>query len=97
MQIDESDEQYENAESRISDSFEAGTKSTVQRFAQWLKQAPSMVSTDAGMVIDESDEQDANVDCPEDERVQPDSNVTVEREPHPEKQQSESASRAEEM
>jgi hypothetical protein len=40
-----------------------------------------IVSTDDGMQIDSSDEQEANADLPNIESWQPDSNVTVERLP----------------
>jgi hypothetical protein len=86
MQIDESDEQAQNADSAIDERLESDSNVTVERnLHPWKQHLPS-VSTDEGMQIDESDEQLQNADSSMDESLEPDSNVTVERDSHPEKQ-----------
>jgi hypothetical protein len=79
MQIDESDEQYENADPSIDDSLEPDSNVTVERDSHTQKHPLPSFSTDEGMQIDESDEQCENDSSPIDESIEPDSNVTVER------------------
>jgi hypothetical protein len=83
MQIDESDEQYRNADSSMDESLEPDSNVTVERESHSEKQVLPRLSTDEGMQIDESDEQFQNEDSSMDDSLEPDSNVTVERESHP--------------
>jgi hypothetical protein len=55
---------------------------TVERDSHREKQNLPSVSTDEGMQIDESDEQEENADSPIDESLESDSNLTVERDSH---------------
>jgi hypothetical protein len=55
---------------------------TVERDLHRQKQLLPSVSTEEGMQIDESDGQNENAYSPIDERVESDSNVTVERDLH---------------
>jgi hypothetical protein len=64
MQIDESDEHHENADSSIHESLEHDSNVIVERDLQQQKHSLQSVRTDEGMQIDESDEQYENADCP---------------------------------
>jgi hypothetical protein len=63
MQIDESDEQFQNADSSIDESFEPDSNVTVERELHSEKQLLPIRSTDEEMQIDESDEQCRNADA----------------------------------
>jgi hypothetical protein len=65
MQIDESDEKDENADSSIRESLQPDSNVTLASAVHSLKQNSQSSSTDDGMQIDESDEQDDNNDNPE--------------------------------
>jgi hypothetical protein len=80
MQIDESDEHKENADSPIDESLEPDLNVTVERDLHSKKHIVPSFSTEEGMQIDESDGQDENADFSIDKSLEPDSNVTVERE-----------------
>jgi hypothetical protein len=58
IQIDESDEQFENAQGEIRESREPGSNVTAERDKHSPK--PTSSSTDEGMKNDESDEQSVN-------------------------------------
>jgi hypothetical protein len=60
IQIDESDEQYPNADCSIRESLDSLSKLTFDKVRQFQKLPPQMISTDEGIQIDESDEQCAN-------------------------------------
>jgi hypothetical protein len=57
MKIDESDEQKENADSAIDESFEPDSNVTIERDSHPKKQDLPSILTEEGMKIDESDEQ----------------------------------------
>jgi hypothetical protein len=86
MQIDESDEQLQNADSSIDESFEPDANVTVERDLHSEKDHPPSVSTEEGMQMDESDEHLENAEFSIDESFESDSNVTVERDLHSEKE-----------
>jgi hypothetical protein len=79
MQIDESDEHPENADSSIDESLEPDSNVTVERDSHPQKHLKSSLSTEDGMQIDESDGQYKNEDSAIDESLEPNSNVIVER------------------
>jgi hypothetical protein len=82
MQIDESDEQLQNADSPIEESLESESNVTVESDLHARKdQFPSSL-TEEGMQIDESDEQESNAFSPIGESLESDSNVNVERDSH---------------
>jgi hypothetical protein len=58
MQIDESDEQHQNPDSPIAEKLESNSNVTFERDLHSPKQRRPSVSTDEGMQIDESDEQE---------------------------------------
>jgi hypothetical protein len=62
IQIDESDEQFLNADLSIRESLEFDSKLTFERLQHTVKQESQMISTDEGIQIDESDEQSQNAD-----------------------------------
>jgi hypothetical protein len=78
MQIDESDEQPENADSAIDESLEPDSNVTVERDLHLEKHHLPRLSTEEGMKIDESDEHQANADSPIDKSLEADSKITVE-------------------
>jgi hypothetical protein len=86
MQIDESDVQFENADSWMDESLDPDSNVTVERDPQLSKQCLPSRSTDEGMQMDERDEQYENANPSMDESLEPDSNVTVDRDLHSEKQ-----------
>jgi hypothetical protein len=55
MQIEESDEQYENADSPRVESLQPDSNVTVKSFPQDWKQCAEIVSTDEGIQIDPSE------------------------------------------
>jgi hypothetical protein len=64
MQIDESDEQYKNADFPIRESLQSDSNVTLESAVHPSKQRSQRCSTDDGMQIDESDEQYKNADFP---------------------------------
>jgi hypothetical protein len=86
MQIDESDEQEENANSAIDERLELDSNVTVEREPHSQKHPSPRLSTDEGMQIDESDEQRENADSGIDESLEADSNITVASVSHSAKQ-----------
>jgi hypothetical protein len=60
MQIDESDEHDENAESPIRETLQPDSNVTLESLSQSAKHHCQSCSTDDGMQIDESDEHDEN-------------------------------------
>jgi hypothetical protein len=60
MQIDESDEQFENAELSMDESRETESNVTVDRKAHPEKQLSQICVTDEGIQIDERDSHFAN-------------------------------------
>jgi hypothetical protein len=78
MQIDESDEHLQNADSSICESREPDSNVTVERDSHPEKHSLSSFSTEEGMQIDESDEQTENADSSIDESLEPDSKSTFE-------------------
>jgi hypothetical protein len=78
MQIDESDEQYENEDSSIDESLEPDSNVTVERDSHREKHCLPSFSTDEGMQIDESDEQYENADSSIEQRRESDSKITFE-------------------
>jgi hypothetical protein len=84
MQIDESAEQYENADCSIRDSLEPHSNVTDES-PHAPKHSSQRISTEDGMQIVESDEQPANADGPIRESVETGSKTTVERVVNPEK------------
>jgi hypothetical protein len=81
MQIDDSLEQFKNADVFIRESFEPDSNETVEREEHEAKQDLPIVSTVEGMQIDDSNEQYANVKPPIDESTEPLSNTTLEGRP----------------
>jgi hypothetical protein len=67
MQIDESDEQFQNADLSMDESLEPDSNVTVERHLHFWNDSLPSVSTEEGMQIDESDEQEKNADSPIDE------------------------------
>jgi hypothetical protein len=57
MQIDESDEQYKNADSSMNESLEPDSNVTAERDLHPWKQSGPSLSTEDGMQMDESDKQ----------------------------------------
>jgi hypothetical protein len=57
IQMDESDEQYPNADSSIRESLDSLSKITFDKARHSEKQKSQMISTDEGIQMDESDEQ----------------------------------------
>jgi hypothetical protein len=55
MQIDETDEQFQNADSANDESLEPDSIVTVERELHPSKQFSPSISTEEGMQIDESD------------------------------------------
>jgi hypothetical protein len=86
MQIDESDEQCQNADSSMNESLEPDSNVTVKMDSDSQKQCLPRLSTDEGMQIDDSEEHQQNADSLMEESLEPDSNVTVERDSHFRKQ-----------
>jgi hypothetical protein len=66
----------------MDESLESDSNVTVERDLHPKKQFLARLSTDEGMQIDESDEQNQNADLSMNESLEPDSNVTVERDSH---------------
>jgi hypothetical protein len=64
MQIDESDEQFENASRPIRDNAEPDSNVTEPRLLQSQKQLSPSSATDEGIQISESDEQTQNAFIP---------------------------------
>jgi hypothetical protein len=60
---------------------------TVESDSHESKHPRQSRSTEEGIQIDESDEQFANAHSSTDDSIEPDSNLTVERDLHPSKQQ----------
>jgi hypothetical protein len=56
MQIEESDEHSQNARASMDESFEPDSNVTVERDSQSEKHSSPSCSTEEGMHIDESDE-----------------------------------------
>jgi hypothetical protein len=67
----------------IEESLELDSNVTVEIALQREKHRSPRLSTEEGMQIDESDEQEENADLAIEESLELDSNVTVERELHP--------------
>jgi Arc/MetJ-type ribon-helix-helix transcriptional regulator len=86
MQIEESDEQFENACDSIRESLEPDSNVTLESARHTAKQRSERTSTDDGMQIDESDEQYPNASDSIRENLEPDSNVTLETILFPQKQ-----------
>jgi hypothetical protein len=59
---------------------------TVERLWQPKKASESIVSTEEGIVMDRSDEQNRNAECPMQESLEWASNVTIERQEQVEKE-----------
>jgi hypothetical protein len=57
IQIDASDEHFQNAESSIHESLEHDSNVTTERTVQKAKHSLQIFSTEEGMKSDESDEQ----------------------------------------
>jgi hypothetical protein len=57
MQIDESDEHSQNADSSIDESFEPDSNATLERDSHSEKHSLPICLTEEGMKTDESDEQ----------------------------------------
>jgi hypothetical protein len=86
MQIDESDEHIQNADSSMDESSASDSNVTVERDLHSEKDDLPNVSTEEGMQIDERDEQEQNANSSIDESLESDSNVTVERDLHSQKE-----------
>jgi hypothetical protein len=86
MQINESDEQEENADSPIEESLEQYSNVTIERELHSLKHQLPSILTDEGIQIDPSNGHEENADAAIDKSLEPDSNVTVKRELHRQKQ-----------
>jgi hypothetical protein len=82
MQIDESDEHSENAQSGRIDSFDAGSNVTRERDAHRAKQDLPSFSREAGMQIDTSEEQLRNASNSMHVILESDSKVTRARDEH---------------
>jgi hypothetical protein len=78
MKIDENNEQPENADSAIDESWEIDSNVTVERDLHPDKHDLPSISTEEGMKIDESDEQSWNADSAIDESWESDSKITFE-------------------
>jgi hypothetical protein len=70
----------------MHDNFEPYSNATLERHGQLKKQLSPIVSTDAGMQIEQSIKQNKNAPLSIHERREPDSNVTSERDSQREKQ-----------
>jgi hypothetical protein len=81
MQIDESDKQCQNANDLICESFEPGSKVTLDSAWHSVKQRSQRTSTDDGMQIDDSREQKENAESSIRESLEPASNVPLNSEP----------------
>jgi hypothetical protein len=81
----------------MDESLESDSNVSVERDLHPEKQFLPSLSTEEGMQIDDSDEQNQNADSPMDESLESDSNVSVERDSHPEKQYGPSRSTEEGM
>jgi hypothetical protein len=92
--IVDSDGHSENGE-RAYERLEPDSNVTVERDLHLEKHSLSRRVTEAGMQIDETDEQERKAKSWIAESLEPDSKVTAERESHPKKQDSPSLSREE--
>jgi hypothetical protein len=92
MQIDESDEQYRNANDSICKSVEPVSNVTLESPLHSLKQRSQRISTDDGMQIDESDEEHENANDSIRESLESASNVTFQSALHAWKQVAQSTS-----
>jgi hypothetical protein len=86
IEIDGSDEQYQNADSSIRESLDSLSKLTFNKALQSKKHLSQRISTDEGIQIDRSDEQRSNADSPIRESLHSLSNRTIETVVHPAKQ-----------
>jgi hypothetical protein len=77
MQIDESLEQFENAEHSIRNSLEPGSNVTFQSALQSRKQLLQSIFTADGMQIDGSETQDRNAHFSMRDSLERASNVTL--------------------
>jgi hypothetical protein len=73
IQIDESDEQYENAQDSIHESLESDANVIVKRELHRSKQYSRIFSTVRGIQIIESDEQPQNAERSKHESLESDS------------------------
>jgi hypothetical protein len=80
MQMDARAEQHRNAASSICDTLHSGPNVTVKRDSHPEKHDLHSFSTEEGMPMDESDEQDSNAESAMHESSQPEWNVTTEME-----------------
>jgi hypothetical protein len=78
-QIDESAEQFPNAQRPIDHSLEPASKVTIERERHSQKQAVQSRWTEEGTQIDESTEQYSKAEVSISESLEPNSNVTIER------------------
>jgi hypothetical protein len=79
MEIDESDEQSQKASCLIADTVAPISKVTVERFRQPQKHSTEIISTEAGIQIDERDEHHLNPHAPSRDMVEPGAKVTTHR------------------
>jgi hypothetical protein len=86
MQIDESNEHWQNADLSRHSSLQPDSNVTVDSDGHFEKHSPESFSREEGMQIDESDEHCENVESSMHESLELGSKVTVEREVHEKKQ-----------
>lgn len=81
--MDGSNEQEENSERSMCESFEPSSNVTVEKVLQSQKQRSQRTATDPGTEMDASDEKEAKADSSIRERLEPTSNVTLQRRSFP--------------